>query len=219
MEEITTEILNGGAASADYNEILKVANTLEKKVNEGELIEVTSPLGMDLTASIKNRSGFGIAGKVEEHPGLPEFRIAAFPDGEVSISPIEETASGMIVWDTSMHEIGLLETPIEADVENGYVSEIRGGQEANQLRQLLESTDDPEVYNVAEIAVGINPEATITGIMRQDKKAQGYIHIALGANADTGGRVEAPLHIDGIASNATVKIDREAIYEEGQLKI
>jgi leucyl aminopeptidase (aminopeptidase T) len=118
-----------------------------------------------------------------------------------------------------MHEIGLLSNPIEADVEDGYVTDIRGGQEADQLRQMLESANDPDVYNLAEIAVGINPQATITGIMRQDKKAQGYIHMAVGANADTGGTIEAPLHIDGIASGATVAIDQEPICEDGKLVV
>jgi 2,5-dihydroxypyridine 5,6-dioxygenase len=217
MEEINAQILAGNAASANYEEMLEVAHALEKRVNNGDLIEVTSPSGTDIEASLEGRSGFGLAGKIEDHPGLPEFRIAAFPDGEVSISPVEGTSNGTIVWDTSMHEIGFLDTPIEAEVEDGYITEICGGQEAKQLENMLESADNPEVYNLAEIAIGINQSATITGVMRQDKKALGYIHMAVGANADTGGTVEAPLHIDGIISNATVKIDGDPIYEEGKL--
>jgi leucyl aminopeptidase (aminopeptidase T) len=219
MEEITPQILAGGASGADYDAMFELGKVFEEKINAGKTMTVNTPAGTDLQASIADRSGFSVAGKIDDHPGLPEFRIAAFPDGEASISPVEGTSNGTIVWDTSMHEIGLLSNPIEADVEDGYVTDIRGGQEADQLRQMLESANDPDVYNLAEIAVGINPQATITGIMRQDKKAQGYIHMAVGANADTGGTIEAPLHIDGIASGATVAIDQEPICEDGKLVV
>lgn len=217
LEEINTQILGGDAASADYEAMLEIAHELEEIINAGERIEVTSPSGTDLVASLEGRSGFGIAGKIEDHPGLPEFRIAAFPDGEVSVSPVEGTTNGTVVWDTSMHEIGFLETPIKADVEDGYITEIRGGQEATEFEQMLSESDDPDAFNIAEIAVGINESATITGVMRQDKKAQGYTHIAAGANADTGGTIDAPVHIDGMISNATVKIDGEPIYRDGKL--
>jgi leucyl aminopeptidase (aminopeptidase T) len=218
MEEITPGILASGAASADYEEILEHGRRIREYWNDGSEVHVTSPDGMDLTASIEDRPGYFACGKVEEQPGM-DLYITAFPDGEASISPVEGTASGTIVWDTSMHEIGLFEDPIRAEVEDGYVTEIRGGREAARLRQMLENAEDPEAYNLAEIAIGINPEATITGSMREDKKAAGYLHLAVGANADTGGTVHAPVHIDGIASNCTLTIDGETIVEDGTVMV
>lgn len=216
MEEVTPEILGGGAASADYEEILEHGREIRQIWTEGDRVTVTSPHGMDLEAGLEGRPGYFACGKVEDQPGM-DLYIGAFPDGEASISPVEGAANGTIVWDTSMHEIGLFDEPIEADVEDGYVTEIRGGREADQLRSILENADDPEVYNLAEIAIGINPEATITGLMRQDKKAWGFLHLAVGANIDTGGTVEAPVHIDGIASDCTLAIDGETIVEEGDV--
>jgi leucyl aminopeptidase (aminopeptidase T) len=218
MEEVTADMLRGPAASADYGAMQDLAVSLQEKVNDGERIRVSSPGGLDLEAGIKNRSGFGVAGKVERHPGLDHFLIAAFPDGEVSISPVEGTSNGKVVWDVSMHEIGLLEKPIHATVEDGYATDIEGGIEAEQLRDILEATGDPEVYNIAEIALGINPSAEIVGTMRQDKKKFGYAHIALGANNDTGGTVEAPLHLDGVIKDVTYEIDGEVLCENGEIK-
>jgi leucyl aminopeptidase (aminopeptidase T) len=217
MEELTIDMLGGPAASADYEKMAEEAKELEQVFNAGERIEVTTPHGTEIEASLEDRNGFGIAGEISHHPGLPEFNTSAFPDGEVSISPIEGTTNGTIVWDVSMHEIGLLDSPIEADVEDGYVTEIRGGREAEKFKSMLESGNNPEVYNIAEIALGINPKAEITGIMRVDKKARGFIHMAVGANNDTGGTVEAPLHIDGMMSEATLKIDGNVISKDGSI--
>lgn len=218
MEEITPEILGGGAASADYEEILEHGRRIRELWTEGDRVTVTSPAGMDLEAGLEGRPGYFACGTVEDQPGM-DLYIGAFPDGEASISPVEGTANGTIVWDVSMHEIGLFDEPIVADVEDGYVTDIRGGQEADQLRRMLEDADDPDAYNLAEVAIGINPQATITGLMRQDKKASGFLHLAVGANVDTGGTVEAPVHVDGIASGATLEIDGETVVREGEVVV
>lgn len=218
MEEVTAGMLSGGAASADYDRILERGRRLRERWTEGEQVAVSSPAGMDIEAGIGGRPGYFACGVVEDQPGMHLY-IAAFPDGEASISPVEGTANGTIVWDTSMHEIGMIEDPIEATVEDGYVTDIRGGHEAGQLRDMLEAAEDPEAYNLAEIAIGINPGATITGLMRQDKKAAGYLHLAVGANADTGGTVEAPIHVDGVAGGCTLSIDGDTIVRDGDVVV
>lgn len=218
MEEVTADILGGPAAAADYETILEHGRRIRELWSEGDRARLTTPHGTDLEAGLTDRAGYFACGIVEEQPGV-DLYVSAFPDGEAGISPVEGTTNGTLVWDTSMHEIGLFDEPIEATVEDGYVTDIRGGREADQLRDMLESANDPESYNIAEISVGINPEATITGLMRQDKKAWGYIHMAVGANADTGGTVEAPVHIDGILSNATLTIDDTTVVEDGDVVV
>lgn len=214
MEDMNFGILSGGAASADYDSIVEHGRELRELWTAGERVRVTSPRGMDLEAGLEGRNGYFACGKVEDQPGV-DLYVAAFPDGEAAISPVEGTSNGTIIWDVEMHGIGMLDTPIEADVEDGYVTEIRGGTEADELRRLLDETGDPDAYNLAEIAIGINPQAGIVGSMRQDKKANGYLHLAIGANADTGGTVGAPIHVDGVLANGTLEIDGETIVENG----
>lgn len=216
MEEITPEILGGKACSADYDEILTHGRKIRKKWNEGSTATVTSPHGMDIEVGLEGRRGYFNAGKAVHQEDM-DLYAPAFPDGEVGISPVEGTTNGTIVWDISMHNIGYFDEPIEADIEDGFVTDIRGGTEADQLRELLASYDNDDVYNLAEISIGINPVATITGIMRQDKKAWGFLHLAVGSNDDTGGSIEAPIHIDGIASECTLSIDGEIIVEDGDV--
>ena len=220
MSEMIPETLLSGAATADYDEILELGLKIEERMNSGERIEITGPNGTDLVANISGQHGAVKAARcdvkrngdaIEAH----EARIAAFPDGEVPITPIPGTAEGTVVWDTTMHEIGLIDEPIRAEVEEGFVTEITGGHEAEKLSNFLAGFDNKNVYNIGELSVNINPSAEITGRLREDKKALGYFHIAVGA----GGSVEAPVHIDGVLAAGTIKIDGEPIVEDGKITI
>lgn len=217
MEEITPDILSGPAASADYDAIYEEGKRLRAKWTRGDQVEITTPNGMDLEASLAGRNGYFAVSKVEQQLEGIDLYVASFPDGEASIAPIEGTASGTIVWDETMHEFGHLEEPIEADVEDGYITEIRGGQQADQFREFLDAMDHPDAFALGEIAIGINPGARITGSPREDKKARGYLHLAVGENTDVGGTLEAPTHIDGVVGNATLRIDGETIVEDGEI--
>jgi leucyl aminopeptidase (aminopeptidase T) len=217
MEQITTDILGGPAASADYDFIYEEGVRLRDIWTEGSRVEITTPLGMDLEASIDGRNGYFAVSKVEQQPEGIDLYVASFPDGEASIAPIEGTANGTIVWDETMHELGHLDEPIEADVEDGYITEIRGGRQADQFRTFLEEMDHPDAYGVGEIAIGINPGARITGSPREDKKARGYLHLAAGENTDVGGTLEAPTHIDGVVGSATLTIDDTVVVEDGEI--
>lgn len=216
MEELTVDMLAGGAAAADYDEIMKRGKRIRQLWTDGEMCRLTTPHGTDLTAGLGDRAGFLACGTVEEQPGV-DLLVAAFPDGEAGISPIEGTSTGTLVWDTSMHSIGLIDEPIVATVEDGYVTDLDGGREAEQLRDMLDSVGDRDAYNIAEISIGINPAATITGLMRQDKKSWGYIHVAVGSNSDTAGTIDVPIHVDGILSDATLTIDDTVVVEDGDV--
>lgn len=218
LEEITPEIITGSAASADYEAILEHSRSVRDVFTEGERLTITTPLGMDLEAEIGGRPGFSAVGKVEKQPGDIEIYAASFPDGEVAVAPIEETVNGTIIWDTTMNDINRIDEPIEVDVEEGYVTEIRGGAEADQLRRILENADR-DSWGIGEIAVGLNPDVELQGSIRVDKKALGYLHIALGENTDVGGKLDADIHFDGVIGNATMKIDDTLITKDGEMQI
>ncbi len=71
---------------------------------------------------------------------------------------------------------------------------------------------------IAEISIGLNPKAKVTGLVREDKKLLGSVHIALGMNTDTGGVTESKTHVDGIIRCPTVHIDGKLIVDKGHIK-
>src|SRR5258705_1898415 len=62
---------------------------------------------------------------------------------------------------------------------------------------------------IAELGIGTNPYARITGNVMTDEKVMGTIHIAIGHNAvpPYNGQNHAPIHLDGVMGNPTVTVD------------
>jgi leucyl aminopeptidase (aminopeptidase T) len=217
-EEVTAAMLRQGASTADYESMNRVGQKIYDLWTGGDEVRITSKEGTDLRAKITGRPSWLCAAKVLENPGV-DLYCAAFPDGEVGIAPIEETIEGVVVWDTSMHQIGLLNEPIQARVEKGRVVELTGGPEAQRLRAYLEQNGDDESWIIGETAIGINPKARVTGLVREDKKLEGSVHIALGMNTDTGGTCASRTHVDGVLRRPTVVIDGTTVVEDGKLAV
>jgi len=159
--------------------------------------------------------------------------------------PLKEGAEGVIVYDGSMtfsDGDSIIETPIVCNVENGFVSDIKGGAEAKRLLKTITEAETralayekdgklPEgqgaVYkknarNIGELGIGLNPSARITGNMLEDEKAFRTCHFAIGENYDN----DAPslIHLDGVVREPTIVLTyrdgkERTILNEGELQI
>ena len=138
------------------------------------------------------------------------------PTGEAYLAPIEGQSHGVVVVDGSMAGVGLVRTPIRITVEDGFATAIEGGEEADRLRGLL----DPhgrDARNVAEFGIGTNDQAILTGVILEDEKVMGTIHIAFGDNKSMGGSVRVASHLDGLVMSPTVWLDDRKVMEHGRL--
>jgi len=73
--------------------------------------------------------------------------------------------------------------------------------------------------NIAELGIGTNDQAKITGLILEDEKVMGTVHIALGDNMSMGGTVSVQSHLDGLIKKPTVYLDGRVIMEKGNLLI
>lgn len=208
---ITEEVM-ARTLSSGYEEIANLCERYAEKLTEGHQVHIITPQGTDLTFSIEGRQGVADTGLLK-NPG----DFGNLPAGEAYIAPVEGTAQGVLVIDGSMAGIGLIKEPVSIQVKDGLAQEITGGEEAKRLEALLEK-HGPKARNIAELGIGLNGQAQITGVILEDEKALGTIHIALGDNSTFGGTVEVDSHLDGILLKPTVTIDGEVIIEEGKLK-
>lgn len=216
-EELSVDMLTRGAATADYRAMQEIGQELLQIWNHGSFVRVTSDHGTDITAKIgQGRKGWCVAGTIAKQEGM-DLYCCAFPDGEVGVVPLEGTANGTVVWDTSMHFAGVLKEPVTAVIRDGVCVDIKGGREAEIIRRALVEYGDENSNNFAEIAIGINPNARITGVMREDKKLLGAVHMALGNSSDTGGLVHSKTHMDGCVRYPSVWIDDRLIVDHGKL--
>jgi leucyl aminopeptidase (aminopeptidase T) len=71
---------------------------------------------------------------------------------------------------------------------------------------------------IAELGIGTNPYARITGNVMTDEKVMGTIHIAIGHNAvpPYNGQNRAPIHLDGVMGQPTLTIDGDTLIDNGE---
>ncbi|MDF2717228.1 MAG: aminopeptidase, partial [Paenibacillus sp.] len=135
------------------------------------------------------------------------------PSGEGYIAPLEGTGSGQLVVDGSIAGIGKIDTPVVLTVENGRLTNAEG----TAAPKLLEILGDGNGRLLAEFGIGTNDKARITGVVLEDEKVYGTIHVAFGSNHTFGGTIEAGVHIDLVVSKPDVYIDEVKIMEQGSL--
>ncbi len=211
MPGITKEMMER-TIDVDPQKIIGLAHKIIAKLKGKKTVRVTTAKGTDITMGIEGREIHGARGGIMK--GVGEWDN--LPAGEVCLAPVEGTAEGTIVIDESMAGIGKLENPIKVIVEKGLVKDIEGEEEAEKLKKILEKANDERVYNIAELGIGTNPKATITGTILEDEKAVGTAHIAFGNNASLGGNVDVQLHLDGVFSKPTIIADNETIIKDGR---
>lgn len=185
---------------------------LNKAYENQEKIKITTELGTDLEMQVNRelpQVSEGIFHKKGDWGNLP--------DGEAYFAPLENHTNGTIIIDASMAGIGKLTSPIKIEIKDGYAINIEGKQQAEQLKKLLTDFNNKTAYNIAELGIGTNDKAIITGIILEDEKVLGTAHIALGNNLSYGGTVNAPCHLDGIFLKPTIEAGNKTILKKGKL--
>ena len=73
--------------------------------------------------------------------------------------------------------------------------------------------------NIAEFGIGANEKAKLSGMILEDEKVLGTVHIALGNNVTMGGNVNVGIHLDGVIKRPTVYFDHSLIMDKGKLLV
>jgi leucyl aminopeptidase (aminopeptidase T) len=215
MTAFTDDMLTGGGIEAEFKAQKPVCEKLAALFTGANTARLKTAAGTDLTMNIEGRKGNALTCIVDK-PGT----FSPVPTIEANISPVEGSSEGRIVADASIPYIGigLLREPVSATVKKGIITEIRGGEQAESLRKDLEKKNDPNVYNVAEMGVGLNPKSKMIGIMLEDEAVLGSAHIGIGTNITLGGKVKAAVHYDLVLWRPTIELDGKIVMENGNIR-
>ncbi len=197
--------------SADYEKIIRLTESIANKLAGVSVIRVTTQKGTDISMPVKGRKIIPSTG-VHRNPG----DSGNLPSGEVYLAPWEGQSNGTVVIDGSMAGLGMLEEPITINVVNGYAEEIRGGHQAQKLIDILDKSGR-DARAVAEFGIGTNYKAILTGMILEDEKVLGTIHIAFGNNLTMGGNISVNSHLDGLVTKPDVYFDDALIMEKGEM--
>ncbi|MBW2148820.1 MAG: hypothetical protein JRG73_18510 [Deltaproteobacteria bacterium] len=202
--------------SGEIAKRIEMAEKLTTLCKAGSRIKVLSPKGTDIT--------FGI-GKLEvlynpttvREPG----QRTIVPGGQVTVGVNEGEAEGKFVVDGSASPMYRpLSDPIEMVVKGGKVVEIKGGRDAQDYRSFLESLNDPQVYQIAEVGVGFHPRAKLSGTPLEDERIYGASWIAVGTNVHIGGTVKAKIHSDCVMLPPIhLTVDDRIVLKDGKFYV
>ena len=199
---------------ADYHKIAERTYRLSKILETGETVKITTVLGTDILIPIKGIHAISSTGLVTESGSFGNL-----PSGESYLMPVEGKTNGVFVVDGSFAGIGKIKgEPVRIRVEDGFATEIAGGTQARELDELLKPLGK-KAYNTAELGIGTNDQAIITGQILEDEKVMGTVHIALGNNLSMGGTCDVGIHLDGVILKPTVTVDGRMIMKAGTLLI
>jgi leucyl aminopeptidase (aminopeptidase T) len=207
-----TEEMLGRLMTGDLDEIRRRGWAIVTALNRGTEARITCRHGSDLRIGLQGRMGIVDAGELGNKGAFGNL-----PCGEGFIAPLEGTTEGTLVIDGSIAEIGLLDTPVSLTVREGNLVEATG-DDGGRLMELLTAHGE-DGTNVAELGIGTNEEAILTGNILEDEKILGTCHVAFGASAAIGGTVQVPVHLDCVVLEPTVEIDGETIVSGGDLLV
>ncbi|MCX7655138.1 MAG: aminopeptidase [Treponemataceae bacterium] len=204
----------------DYSTLSRRCAKIKDVLDAAVAVRITAPGGTDITLGLNGRKA-----RLDDGDFSKPGRGGNLPAGETFISPENNTAQGVIVFDgsISLHEGDILiKTPLRCQVEKGYITSIEGGEEAALLRETIRlaeqnayeyertgklSAGNGSVYaknarNIGELGIGLNPQARISGNMLEDEKAFHTCHFAIGHNYDED--APALIHLDGLVRDPTI---------------
>lgn len=213
MPGITEDIMSR-TLKADYNQIAERTHKITEILNAGKTARITTKLGTDLYLPIDGVKAISSTGLIREK-GMG----GNLPSGESFLGPAEGKSNGVLFVDASVATIGKISgEPLKVTIKDGFAVKFEGGPEARQLEEAL-SAFGKEGMTVAELGVGTNHEATISGQILEDEKVMGTIHIAWGNNIGMGGTCNVGIHIDGVVLKPTLFVDDIKLMEDGRLLI
>jgi len=216
MTAYTNDILTSTALlETDFERQAAVCRRLGTVLSEGAQVTLLSARGTDLRFSIAGRKA-NVLTNVPD-PG----ELAPVPDIEVNVVPVEGTTTGTLIADASVPYLGIggLEEPIVCLIADGFITSIEGGTQARVLRGALESHGDRNCYNVAELGIGLNPNARLTGRMLDDEGVMGTIHLGIGTSHTLGGNVVAPTHYDLLMWDPTIEVDGRVVQRGAEVLV
>jgi leucyl aminopeptidase (aminopeptidase T) len=203
MPTVTEDML-ARLMAIDFDVMRARSQAVAALLDAADSAHVTCPRGTDLAIDLTGRAGLADDGDLTA-PGA----FGNLPCGEGFIAPLG--GEGTVVAQ-SMAGLGLGEARLT--LSGGHLAEA-GGELGDQLYQRLTAHGEAGT-NLAELGVGTNENATLTGNVLEDEKILGTVHVAFGASAAIGGTVAVPVHLDVVITDASLTIGDTTVLDGGR---
>lgn len=216
-----TETLRRLFPSRDLRRRCEVAVEL---VERARTMRITNPAGTDLVYQLGSYPVFTTYGFTDT-PG----RWDHFPGGLVYTGASDDGVDGKLViapGDIVFPFKSYVAAPIELTIESGRIVDIRGGLEAELMRDYMASFDDPRAYGISHIGWGLNEKARWSslaidqaGMGMESRLFYGNVLFSSGPNQELGGTNDTDCHLDIPMRGCSVFLDDEPVVVDGDMAV
>jgi hypothetical protein len=173
------------ALAADHTEIARKGRILADKLDKAIGAKLIFSTGHEFYIDLRYRSAELDGGRV--HPGQSGIRVINLPTGEAYIAPYEGEVPGVPSLTAGTIPLPCGEQVVIVEVFANRVVDVIGEQHC--IGDLQEFFDlDETRRNIAELGLGVNDKAVISGNVLEDEKVWG-VHLAAGRSEHIGGMV------------------------------
>jgi leucyl aminopeptidase (aminopeptidase T) len=192
--------------AVDFDAMTSRSRAVAALLDAGRTATVSCPLGTELTLDFDGRSAISDDGDLTARGAFGNL-----PCGEAFVAPLGGDGQ---LFATSLAPLGLSDEPAKLTISDGRIVEASGGL-GPEFIELLRAHGEPGT-NVAELGIGTNECAQLTGAVLEDEKILGTVHVAFGASAAIGGTVSVPIHLDVVVVDATLEIGGTQVLDRGR---
>ena len=200
-----TEDMLARVMAVDFDTMAARSRAVAELLSRGATAHITCPRGTDLVLDLSGREGIADDGNLTARGAFGNL-----PAGEGFISPVGGEGTAVVA---SLAPLGLSEERATIMLHGGHLVGAEGGLGPEYLARLTAHGD--KGTNLAELGVGTNDRATLTGNVLEDEKILGTVHIAFGASAGIGGNISVPIHLDSVVLDATLEVDGVRVLDAG----
>ena len=207
MPGVTADML-ARLMSTDFDALAARCRRVAALIDEADEARLTCARGSDLRLDLRGRAGISDEGDLSA-PGA----FGNLPCGEGFASPAD--GEGTIAT-SDLYPLGLTDEPVLLTVRDGRLAQADGPADAaGRFLELLDAPG-PRGRNLAELGVGTNDRAQVTGNILEDEKILGTAHVAFGASAGIGGTVTVPVHQDVVVFHPSLWIGDTQVLDGGR---
>jgi 2,5-dihydroxypyridine 5,6-dioxygenase len=193
-------------------------------LSKASSMRITSPHGTDVTYTLglyPTLSEYGYT----DTPGRWDHWPAAF----VFTGGTDDGVDGTIVLapgDVLLPFNTYVQAPVTLTIEKGFVTDIRGGLDAELLSSYITSFDDPRGYGMSHVGWGLDERAHWHGLTQfpggmgmELRSFYGNVMFSIGPNNELGGPNDTPCHFDIPMRGCSLFLDDVPIVVDGDVVV
>jgi 2,5-dihydroxypyridine 5,6-dioxygenase len=199
--------------------------TSEELLAKAKSLRITNAAGTDVVYQLGTLPVMTEYGYTDE-PG----RWDHWPAGFLFTGAPDDGVDGKVVIDRGDIIITpfkkFVEDPVEVTIEAGQIQDIRGGFDAELLRDYIAQFEDEKAYGISHIGWGCNENARWSGLANDRRSIgmesrcfYGNTLFSTGPNQELGGSNDTECHIDIPMRNCSMFLDDEPVLIDGEFVV